>query len=66
LWETFEQLCEVFVRVLRENPGLPVSSFALDDEESKGLLQTRQKSSSRKWMPPIEVRESVARLMAEK
>jgi hypothetical protein len=70
LWESFEQLCEAFVKVLRMNPDLKASSFALDDKETKinmkRLLRSRPKASSRKWMPPAETWEFFVGLMAEK
>jgi hypothetical protein len=49
-----------FVRVLRENPGLRVPSFAWTDKESKiamkkSLWSPPEPASSRKWMPPVEI-----------
>jgi GTPase SAR1 family protein len=70
LWESFEQLCDAFVKVLRRNPGLKISSFALDDKETKinmkRLLRSRPKASSRKWMPPTNTWNWFVELMAEK
>jgi hypothetical protein len=70
LWESFEQLCEAFVKVLRKNPGLKVSSFALDDKETKinmkRLLRSRPKASSRKWMPPTKTWNRFVDLAEEK
>jgi hypothetical protein len=70
LWESFEQLCEAFVNVLRKNPSLRASSFALDDKGAKinikRLLRSRPKASSRKWMPPAATWNWFVELMAEK
>jgi hypothetical protein len=70
LWESFEQLCEAFVKVLRKNPGLKVSSFAWNDKKTKinmkRLLRSKPKASSRKWMPPAATWNSFVGLMAEK
>jgi GTPase SAR1 family protein len=58
LWETFKQLCAAFVTMLRENPGLKVSSFAWTDKAGKknmdDLLWSPLKRPPGKWMPPAE------------
>jgi hypothetical protein len=69
LWGSFERLWEAFVKVLRKNPGLRSSSFAWNDKESKismkRLLGTRQKPSSRKWMPLTHTWDVFVGLMVE-
>jgi hypothetical protein len=51
LWESFELLCQAFVKVLRTNPGLRSSSYAWNGKKSKismkRLLGKRPKTRHR-------------------
>jgi GTPase SAR1 family protein len=57
LWRSFTRLCDAFVDVLCEYPGLAVSSFAWDHDGNKVGLRRLAKSApssadSEAWMPP--------------
>jgi GTPase SAR1 family protein len=68
LWGAFQQLCDAFVRVLQEHPGLAVSSFAWDDAGCKVSLRrllwfSEDPPVFTKWMPPAKTWRWFQRLM---
>jgi hypothetical protein len=68
LWWSFQRLSGAFVKVLREYPGLAVSSFAWTDNKSKpkenmkDLLWSTSTRHFRKWLPPAETWDWFKRL----
>jgi hypothetical protein len=68
LWWSFQRLSGAFVKVLREYPGLAVSSFAWTDNESKpkenmnDLLWSTSIPPFAKWLPPVETWDWFKRL----
>jgi hypothetical protein len=65
--EQVEQLSGAFVKVLREYPGLPVSSFAWADnkckESMKDLVWSTSSRPPVKWLPPAETWDWFKRLV---
>jgi GTPase SAR1 family protein len=62
LWEIFQLLCMSLRQVLREYPGVLLTSYALDDTLAKrmrleSLFQIPVSARSRKWMPRADVWE---------
>jgi hypothetical protein len=69
LWASFQKLSGAFVKVLREYPGLRVSSFVWTNNEfkpkenMKDLLWSTSTRPFVKWLPPVETWDWFKRLV---